>query len=75
VGSLKRQPSSQLSTYGNEDMGASQNHLDLPVLMVPGSQRVYIIHFFIPKAKGWKGHSCFPESAWPLFFLTRRKGT
>jgi len=26
--------------------------------MVPESQRVYIIHFFIPKAMFWEWHSC-----------------
>jgi len=69
LGSLKRLPLSEPSTYGNQEMGHSQKHLDFPVLMAPGSQRVYIIHFSIPKAKFWERHSCFPETSWPLFFL------
>jgi len=33
------------------EAGASQKHLDFPVIMVLGSQRIYVIHFFISKAK------------------------
>jgi len=41
--------------------------------MVPGSQRVYVISFFIPKATFWEGHSCSPQSSWLFLFLPWRK--
>ena len=59
-----------METQSREPIRSSWTSL---LVMVPGSQRLYIINFSVSEASCWEGHHCFPEKLGLLLLLLRRQ--